>query len=116
MTSIAARVPRINWNKDFKRHWNGGNPAATHAFNALSFLFPQAERFFVEVVREAAVGVDLESDPELREAIKGFIAQELIHSRQHAHYNAVLGRQATKTSRRRWSHACRNALTSISQL
>jgi predicted metal-dependent hydrolase len=93
MTTIAARLPKINWNQDFKRHWNGGNPAATHAFNALSFLFPQAERFFVEVVREVAAGIDLEANPELREEVNGFIAQELTHARQHTHYNAVLRRQ-----------------------
>jgi predicted metal-dependent hydrolase len=59
----------------------------------LSFLFPQAEQFFVEVVREVALQVDLQSIPELREGINGFVAQESIHSRQHTYYNAVLRRQ-----------------------
>ncbi len=91
--TIAARVPKIDWSQGFNRHWNGGNPTVTHAFNALSFLFPQAERFFIEVVREVTASVDLESNPALGEGIEGFIAQESIHSHQHAHYNAVLRRQ-----------------------
>ena len=93
MTSISARTPEIDWSRGFNRHWNDGNPAATHAFNALSFLFPQAERFFIEVVRKAVAGIDLGVNPPLGGAVRGFIAQESNHSRQHAHYNAVLRRQ-----------------------
>ena len=93
MKTIAARVPDVDWSGGFDRHWNGGNPAATHAFNALSFLFPAAERYFIEVVREVASAVDLRSNPVLAEQIKGFVAQESVHAHQHARYNAVLKRQ-----------------------
>ena len=93
MMTIAARVPKIDWNQGFDRHWNGGNPAVTHAFNALSFLFPKAERFFIDVAREVVVGVDLESNPALAERVKGFIAQESTHSHHHNQYNAVLRTQ-----------------------
>jgi predicted metal-dependent hydrolase len=93
MSTIAARVPEIDWSVDFDRHWNGGNPPATHAFNALSFLFPEAEKYFVEVVREVAAAVELEADPTFAGQVKGFVAQESIHRQQHVHYNAVLRRQ-----------------------
>lgn len=93
MTTITARTPEIDWSHGFDRHWNGGSATATHAFNALSLLFPQAELFFIEVVGEVAATVDLQTRPVLGEEVKGFIAQEAIHSRQHAHYNAVLRRQ-----------------------
>lgn len=52
MTTLTARVPIVDWSQGFDRHWNGGNAAATHAFNTLSFLFPQGERFFIEVARK----------------------------------------------------------------
>ena len=64
--------------------WNGGDAVATHFFNALSFLFPRGERFFVEQARE--FGGD---DP----AVRDFGAQEAIHAHQHAQYNAVLAAQ-----------------------
>lgn len=93
MTTIAARVPHVDWSRGFERHWNGGNPVATHAFNALSFLFPQAERFFIEVVREVVRGMAHGMTPELQQAVKGFIAQEAVHGKQHDKYNAVLQQQ-----------------------
>ena len=90
MTTISARIPQIDWSQGFDRHWNGGNPAVTHAFNALSFLFPQAERFFIEVAREVACGLDKTRNPELECAVKGFIVQESTHAHQHSQYNGVL--------------------------
>jgi hypothetical protein len=93
MTAITARVPKVDWSQGFDRHWNGGNPAVTHAFNALSFLFPQAERFFIQVAREVASSLDTTNDRELAEAVQGFIAQESSHSHQHNQYNVVLENQ-----------------------
>ena len=77
-------MPGVDWSRGFARHWNGGDPVATHFFNALSFLFPRGERFFVEQARE--LGAD---HPGVRE----FAAQEAIHAHQHAQYNAVLEAQ-----------------------
>lgn len=93
MSAISARVPQVDWCQGFERHWNGGNPAVTHAFNALSFIFPQGERFFIEVAREVLRGLDTTSDSELEQAVQGFIAQESTHSLQHNHYNAILEKQ-----------------------
>jgi predicted metal-dependent hydrolase len=81
---ITPRVPQVDWSRGFPRHWNGGDPVRTHFFNALSFLFPRGERFFVEQVRERAG-----DDPQVRD----FVAQEAIHAHQHAQYNAVLTAQ-----------------------
>lgn len=93
MTAISARIPDIDWHRGFGRHWNGGSPAVTHAFNALSFLFPQAERFFIEVVREVAQGFDAIHSRELEHAVQGFVAQESTHSHQHKQCNAILEAQ-----------------------
>lgn len=87
---IATRVPQIDWEKGFNRHWNGGNPVVSHTFNALSFLFPQGEKYFIDVVREVAGQVNLSGSPQLAREIAAFLAQESIHTRQHSQYNTAL--------------------------
>lgn len=93
MTTITARAPQVDWSMGFERHWNGGNPAATHVFNALSFLFPQGEKFFIDVAREVVRSIANDGNPELQQVVRGFIAQESIHGNQHDQYNAVLEKQ-----------------------
>lgn len=96
MATITPRVPKIDWSKGFDRHWNGKNAAVTHAFNALSFLFPQAEKFFIEIARDIFSSSNITNDPELTQAVKNFITQESIHTQQHNHYNTILQSQASK--------------------
>ncbi len=90
MTSITPRTSQVEWNQGFERHRNGGNPAVSHSFNALSLLFPQGEKYFIDVAREVARAVKLSANQPHSEEIRGFVAQEAIHTRQHARYNAVL--------------------------
>lgn len=87
---IATRVPQIDWEKGFNRHWNGGNAVVSHTFNALSFLFPQGEKYFIDVVREVTGQVNLSGNPQLAREIAAFVAQESIHTRQHSQYNTAL--------------------------
>jgi uncharacterized protein len=93
MTSITARIPQVDWDRGFDRNWCGGNAAVTHAFNALSFLFPQGEKFFIEEAREVAGTLDLTGDPELAKSVQAFIAQESVHGHQHTRYNEILQSQ-----------------------
>jgi predicted metal-dependent hydrolase len=65
------------------RWWNGGDPAATAVYNALSATFPKGEAFFVESVRAFRDG----AAPKLAEEIKAFTTQEAIHSREHDAFN-----------------------------
>ena len=67
--------------------WHSDNPAISHFYDALSLTFPQGERFFIDSVRLFEGEI---ADPELRRDIKSFYAQEAIHSREHASYNALL--------------------------
>ena len=46
----------------------------------LSLLFPDGERFFIRAVKRYA---DQINDPQLKQDVKGFIAQEAQHGRQH---------------------------------
>lgn len=68
-------------------HWFGGNKLMTHTMNALSLLFPQGERFFVESVRNYR---EMITDDFLKNDIKGFIGQEAMHSLQHLAMNNAM--------------------------
>jgi predicted metal-dependent hydrolase len=68
--------------------WNGGSLARTAFLNALSLLFPEGERFFIAAV--AAYRAEI-ADPALRAAVRGFTAQEALHTREHVAYNQALG-------------------------
>lgn len=71
-----------------KGHWLGGDPVGTAVFNALSLTFPDGERLFKDAVRHYR--------PQLRgkllDDVKGFIAQEAIHSREHHALNLLIDR------------------------
>lgn len=85
----AAPHPKVrspNWDfTDF--HFSSSNPEATEnnqfrrAYLAgLSLLFPEGERFFIRAVKRYN---DQITDPQLKKDVKGFIAQEAQHGRQH---------------------------------
>lgn len=68
------------------RWWANGDPIATAFWNAFSATFPDGERFFMDAVRTFRDNVS----PGLREQIKGFLAQEAIHSREHVTFNRLV--------------------------
>jgi predicted metal-dependent hydrolase len=70
-------------------HWLGGDPVGTAVFNALSLTFPDGERMFIDAVRHYRGEVS----GKLAEDVKGFIAQEAIHSREHHHLNQLIDRE-----------------------
>lgn len=70
-------------------HWLGGDPVGTAVFNALSLTFPDGERMFIDAVRHYRSEVS----GKLAEDLKGFIAQEAIHSREHHQLNLLIDRQ-----------------------
>jgi len=67
------------------RWWHGGDPVPTAFFNALSCTFPAGEKFFMDAVRAFRGDV---GEPLLAQ-IKGFIAQESVHSREHRAFNQL---------------------------
>lgn len=70
-------------------HWLGGDPVGTAVFNALSLTFPDGERMFMDAVRNYRSQVS----GKLLEDVKGFIAQEAIHSREHHSLNLLIDRE-----------------------
>jgi predicted metal-dependent hydrolase len=69
------------------RDWCGKNAFQTTFMNALSLLFPEGEKFFVESVKQHK---DAVTDPELAAAVRGFIAQEAMHGREHRALNELI--------------------------
>ncbi|MBD5656302.1 MAG: metal-dependent hydrolase, partial [Candidatus Eremiobacteraeota bacterium] len=59
----------------------------TTLWNAFSIMFPHGERFFIECV---AAYRDRLGDPVLLAEMRGFVAQEALHTREHLAYNAAL--------------------------
>mgnify|MGYP000228617966 CR=1 FL=1 len=80
---------------DAKNFWAGDNPSLTMYFNALSSLFPDGERYFVNSVRAVR---DQVTDDVLRDKITSFIGQEAMHSREHERLNQTMERRGIPLS------------------
>ena len=70
-------------------HWLGGDPVGTAVFNALSLTFPEGERMFMDAVKNYRKDLG----GKLAEDVRGFIAQEAIHSREHHQLNQLIDRE-----------------------
>lgn len=73
----------------FERNYAEGNSWKTQFANAMSAIFPDGERFFIDSVRLFA---DRVQDPVLRDQISAFIGQEANHGKEHDAFNRALER------------------------
>jgi predicted metal-dependent hydrolase len=80
---IKVRRPQFGYPED-KLDWAGDNPVFSRFMEALSMLFPEGERFFVESVNKYK---DQIVDPVLKKQVAAFAAQEGMHSVEHHKYN-----------------------------
>lgn len=69
-----------------ERYWYQGKPALTAFAYALSSVFPDGERFFIDAVRHYR---DRITDPELKRQVQAFVGQEAQHGRVHERYNEL---------------------------
>ncbi len=69
-------------------HWLAGDPVGTAVFNALSLTFPDGERLFIDAVKQYRSQLK----GKLVDDVRGFIAQESIHSREHHVLNQLIDR------------------------
>ena len=69
------------------RDWCHDDAYQTTFLNALSLLFPEGEKFFVDSVKQLKTRVE---DPELQRQIIGFIGQEAMHGKEHRAFNELL--------------------------
>lgn len=72
---------------DIPKYWYDDDAFKSTFMNALSCLFPEGERMFMDAVRDNQKNI---TDPQLLQQIKGFIKQEAIHGHEHAQYNDFL--------------------------
>lgn len=89
-TAIIPRNIQFGFDTDLPLNWHSDDPATSRFYDALSLLFPSGERMFIDSVRLFA---DRITDPKLQADIKAFTAQEAVHSREHARYNALITAQ-----------------------
>lgn len=89
--AIVRRDLHFKMDADIPRYWLAGDPHQTRFFDAMSLMFPDGERFFIDSVR--AFRADIANDPVLNADVGGFIGQEAMHSREHLEYNARLEQQ-----------------------
>jgi predicted metal-dependent hydrolase len=95
-------IPRRDLNLTFDpaavpRDWVHDNAFQTAFLNALSLLFPEGEKFFVDSVKRMRKRI---TDPELQEQITGFIGQEAMHGREHRAFNDMLAMHGYVSARR----------------
>jgi predicted metal-dependent hydrolase len=93
---VKLRRMRFGLSRQAPKHWVGGNKFLTHFFNAMSVVFPEGEKFFIEAVREFEESV---VDPTLRQQIRGFVAQEGHHTLQHRLLNELVASQGVDMAR-----------------
>jgi predicted metal-dependent hydrolase len=86
--TIAPRDIRFDVDAAKQGHWLGGDPVGTAVFNALSLTFPDGERLFIDAVKNYRG----ELSGKLLDDVRGFIAQEAIHSREHHALNQLIDR------------------------
>ncbi len=67
--------------------WNGGDWFRTAFFNAMSILFPYGEKSFIDSVR---ANQHMVTETGLKAAVRGFMAQEYVHRREHQRFNERL--------------------------
>jgi predicted metal-dependent hydrolase len=70
----------FSFSEDIPTYVFKNNPVLSAWGAAMSTVFPDGERFFIDSVRHYENQI---TDPELRKAIKAFIGQEAHHGREH---------------------------------
>lgn len=94
--SLKARRVQFTFPTGARKHYVGDDLVMSHFLAALSAAFPEGEDFFIRSVRNYR---DQVTDPELQQAVKGFIAQEATHRHQHKMLNDRLQTMGYPTAR-----------------
>jgi predicted metal-dependent hydrolase len=84
---VTYRRVHFDLDEEVPVYWHSGDPGMTHLFTALSLLFPEGEKFFIDSVRHFE---DAGLDPKTREEVREFVKQEAHHTYQHRIYNGLI--------------------------
>ena len=94
---LKARRMKFSFPSGTKRqHFVDDDLVLSHFTAVLSAMFPEGEDFFIRSVRNYN---DRITDPELQQAVKGFIGQESTHKTQHRMLNERLQAMGYPTER-----------------
>ena len=82
-------VRRMNFNfDDVPEYWMNGSAGLTHFMTALSALFPDGEKLFIDSVRAVRYHASIKDNEALQKEISAFIGQEAMHTHEHVGFNA----------------------------
>ncbi|SPL70975.1 metal-dependent hydrolase [Acinetobacter stercoris] len=82
-------VRRMNFNFDnVPEYWANNSPGITHFMTALSALFPDGEKLFIDSVRAVRYHPAIKDNEALQKEISAFIGQEAMHTQEHVGFNA----------------------------
>ena len=87
---VQRKGPDFGLDGDIPRWWFGGDAFKTRFFDAMSLLFPEGEKFFIQCVRDYR---DRITDPKLLAEVKDFTYQEGQHGMVHTAYNSRIAAQ-----------------------
>jgi predicted metal-dependent hydrolase len=87
---LRMRRMRFELSDDLPLHWFRGSPYLTHFFNAMSAVFPEGEKFFIDSVRHFEPQI---TDPVLARQVAEFARQEGHHTHQHRLLNQLVEQQ-----------------------
>ena len=84
---ITRRRVQLDYTAGNAAAWTSMSRTVEDAINAVSFLFPIGETFFVRSVKHYLPRI---TDPVLRDQAERFIFQEAMHSKEHSRFNLAL--------------------------
>jgi len=87
LPQIIRRRVNIEFDPAKARGWYFTKKEIEDFLNAVSFIFPPGEKFFIQSVQNYR---DKITDPVLKEQVKGFIYQEAMHTKEHVRCNLAL--------------------------
>jgi predicted metal-dependent hydrolase len=93
---VPRKGPDFGFDDSMPKFWLDGDPFKTRFFDAMSTLFPEGEKFFIQCVRDYREEV---KDPELARQVKDFIYQEGQHSMAHGLFNDRLRKQGVQVDK-----------------
>ena len=85
--SLTVRHLDVDLSQGFPIYWNNNDAYRSQLLNALSFMFPVGEQFFIDSVRHFAKDVQAQGNNKLSAEIKLFVGQEATHRHLHQQYN-----------------------------
>lgn len=103
-------APDFNFDGDIPKYWFGGDAFKTRFFDAMSTMFPEGEKYFIESVR--AYRGDI-TDPVLAKAVSDFTYQEAQHGVAHRLFNDRLRQQGIDVDR--YEQAMRSYINWVTQ-